>query len=119
MRLPMIALMAAVSLAASFTIAAAGPLPGSSGGGAALIRQTGCGSCHVIPGIPGAQGLAGPPLDHMVHRIYIAGMLRNTPENMTHWIMHPQSVVRGNAMPEMGLTESQAKDIAAYLALLD
>lgn len=91
---------------------------GNAATGAVLIRQVGCGSCHIIPGIRGAQGLAGPPLIHMSHRIYIAGLLRNTPENMVRWLMHPQSIVRGNAMPEMGLTEAQARDIAAYLATL-
>lgn len=86
--------------------------------GAGLIVRVGCGSCHIIPGITGAHGLVGPPLDHMGRRIFIAGLLRNTPENMTLWIMHPQSVVRGNAMPEMGLSEPDSKDIAAYLATL-
>jgi len=86
--------------------------------GAGLILRVGCGSCHIIPGINGARGLVGPPLDHMGRRIFIAGLLRNTPENMSFWIMHPQSVVHGNAMPEMGLSEADARDIAAYLATL-
>lgn len=103
--------------------AAAGPgLAQSSVGdphrGSALILRVGCGSCHIIPGISGAKGLVGPPLDHMSRRIFIAGLLRNTPDNMIHWVMHPQKVVPGNAMPEMGLTEPQARDIAAYLATL-
>lgn len=94
------------------------PVTGDAQRGRALIIAVGCGSCHIIPGIGSAQGLAGPPLDYMSRRIFIAGLLRNTPDNMIHWIMHPQKVVPGNAMPEMGLTTGEARDIAAYLATL-
>lgn len=86
--------------------------------GATLIRQYGCGSCHTIPGINGADGLVGPPLTRMGARIFVAGLLRNTPDNMARWLMNPQQVVPGNAMPDMGLSEKQARDVAAYLATL-
>jgi cytochrome c2 len=92
---------------------------GSPERGALYIKQVGCGSCHIIPGINGAQGLVGPPLDHMGKRIFIAGLLRNTPANMVTWLRFPQQVVPGNAMPEMGLNEGQARDITAYLYTLD
>lgn len=116
MRLPLIILTFIFALAA----AAAGAQPqfGNSARGAALIRQVGCGSCHITPGIRGANGLVGPPLDHMSRRIFIAGLLRNAPDDMVRWIMDPQDVVRGNAMPEIGLSDGQARDIAAYLATL-
>jgi cytochrome c2 len=87
--------------------------------GARLIDQIGCGSCHMIPGVDGAKGLVGPPLDHMGRRIFIAGLLRNTPGNMVTWLRDPQEVVPGNAMPDMGLSEEQARDITAYLYTLD
>jgi cytochrome c2 len=87
--------------------------------GALYIEQTGCGSCHIIPGIAGARGLVGPPLDHMGKRIFIAGLLRNTPANMVTWLRDPQEIVPGNAMPDMGLSEEQARDITAYLYTLD
>jgi putative membrane protein len=83
--------------------------------GARLISHYGCGSCHTIPGINGADGLVGPPLDHWSRRSYIAGVLPNDPENLTLWISHPQSVVPGVDMPEMGIKDSQARDIATYL----
>jgi cytochrome c2 len=117
-RLSLSVICSAAILAVSAIGVWAGPQFGNPAHGAALIRQVGCGSCHIIPGIKGARGLAGPPLDHMSRRIFIAGMLRNTPENMRHWIMHPQAVIHGNAMPEMGLSQTQATDIAAYLATL-
>ena len=86
--------------------------------GAALIERYGCGACHTIPGINGANGLVGPPLNMMGRRIYIAGVLRNTPDNMMRWIRDPQKIVPGNAMPEMGITEAEARDLAAFLETL-
>jgi cytochrome c2 len=87
--------------------------------GAQLIARTGCGACHTIPGIANATGRVGPPLDHMHERAYIAGILRNTPENMVTWLQHPQQVVPGNAMPEMGLSDLDARAITAYLDTLN
>ncbi len=86
--------------------------------GAQLIGQYGCASCHTIPGIAGADGLVGPPLTKLARRVYIAGVLRNSPENLMAWLKNPQRIVPGNAMPDMGLNESQARDIAAYLYTL-
>lgn len=86
--------------------------------GAELIRDYGCGICHQVPGIPNADGLVGPPLSNIGARGYIAGMLRNTPDNLMLWLRHPQRVVPGNVMPEMGITVPDARDIAAYLYTL-
>ena len=87
--------------------------------GAKDIAMAGCGACHMIPGIPTARGLVGPPLDHMGRQIFVAGLLRNTPDNMVTWLRDPQAVVPGNAMPDMSLSEQQARDITAYLYTLD
>jgi cytochrome c len=81
----------------------------------ALIEAYGCGTCHRIPGVNGALGRIGPPLTRFADRAYVAGVLANTPANLVHWIRNPQSVVPGNAMPDMGVTERDARDIAAYL----
>ncbi|MGB7975443.1 MAG: c-type cytochrome [Roseiarcus sp.] len=88
---------------------------GSPAHGAALIAEKGCGACHQIPGIAGANGLVGPPLTLMGRRIFVAGLLRNTPQNLAAWVLEPQRFVPGNAMPSAGLTESEALDVAAYL----
>jgi cytochrome c1 len=72
-----------------------------------------------IPGVSGAEGLVGPPLDRMGKRVYIAGVLRDTPDNMITWLRNPQSFVPNNAMPNMGIDQQQARDIAAYLYTLD
>lgn len=84
----------------------------------ALIRGYGCHSCHLIPGVEGADGLVGPPLIHWGERVYIAGYLPNQPENLVHWIMDPQRFREQTAMPDMGVTERDARDIAAYLFTL-
>lgn len=86
--------------------------------GAILIRSYGCGSCHIVPGIADANGVVGPPLIQIGRRIYIAGMLRNTPDNMIAWLRNPQRFVPGNAMPDMGLSERDASEVAAYLSTL-
>lgn len=92
-------------------------------GGAAIrgkrvIMTKNCGSCHTIPGIPNARGLVGPPLFFFSRRTFIAGELPNTPENLVKWVRSPQSVEPRTAMPTLGLTDQQARDVAAYLYTL-
>ncbi len=83
--------------------------------GRRLIAHYGCGACHVIPGVTQANGLLGPPLTSWGRRGFIAGVLPNSPTYLVRWIMTPQAVVPGNAMPDMGVTQRDAEDIAAYL----
>jgi cytochrome c2 len=83
--------------------------------GRLAIERYGCGACHTIPGVPGARGMVGPPLATVGGRMYIAGMLTNTPQNLVRWIQVPQAVAPGNAMPNLGVSASDARDIAAYL----
>lgn len=87
-------------------------------GKSALVNY-GCISCHSVPGVAGADTLVGPPLTAWSDRTYIAGMLPNTPDNLVAWIMNPQAVVPGNAMPYLGVTKTDAENIAAYLYTLD
>ena len=86
--------------------------------GERLIRQYGCGACHVIPGVPGASGLVAPPLTRFAQRSFIAGQVPNTPNNLVEWIVAPASIVPGTAMPALGLTLQQARDVTAYLYTL-
>ena len=78
-----------------------------------------CSSCHTIPGVAGAFGDIGPSLKGIAKHPQIAGKLPNTDGNMVRWLMHPQQVSPGTAMPDLGLTSAQASKIAAYLATLD
>jgi cytochrome c len=86
--------------------------------GAEWISAFGCGGCHTIPGVNGATANVGPSLARVADRTYIAGVLRNTPAELVRWIRAPQSIVPGNAMPDMGISDAQARDIAAYLYTL-
>lgn len=81
-------------------------------------NRHGCAACHVIPGVAGARGLVGPPLNAMGLRGYIAGRLPNQPENLIRWIAHPQSVDPQTAMPDTGISEDEARHVAAYLYTL-
>lgn len=87
--------------------------------GKQLIHDYGCGACHIIPGVHAARGLVGPPLLYLGQRTMIAGELPNTADNLAHWIEHPKSVNPNTAMPDLGLSEDQAYDIAAYLYSLE
>ena len=51
---------------------------GSPDRGAYSLSRYGCGSCHIIPGISGAQGKVGPSLDGIGARVYVAGTLTTT-----------------------------------------
>jgi putative membrane protein len=86
--------------------------------GALAIRQYGCSSCHTIPGIPGARGTVGPALGGIGGRPYIAGVLTNSPDNLVRWIQHPQQVDPLTAMPDVGVNQAVARDIASYLYTL-
>ncbi|MBV8069756.1 MAG: c-type cytochrome [Acidobacteriaceae bacterium] len=91
---------------------------GSAARGATAISRYGCGSCHIIPGVSGASGLAGPPLSGIGNRIYIAGVLQNTPDNMIRWIENPPAVDEHTVMPNLGVRHQDAIDIAGYLYTL-
>ena len=86
--------------------------------GKLLIREYGCGACHTVPGVRAATGMVGPPLTGIADRMYLAGQLPNTPDNMKRWIREPQLVEGGTAMPNLNVSEEHARDIAAYLYTL-
>ena len=86
--------------------------------GVEAIGRYGCASCHTIPGIAGANANVGPSLERIASRSYLAGEVQNTPDNLMRWIQHPQQIERGTLMPEMGVTDRDAHDIAAYLYTL-
>ena len=87
--------------------------------GAQLISSYGCATCHTVPGVRGADGLVGPPLDKMARRTYLAGEIANSTKNMQRWIRDPQAIEPGTAMPDLGVTQRDAADITAYLYTLD
>lgn len=91
---------------------------GDAARGRQVIDQFRCGACHTIPGVRQANGLVGPPLMFFSRRTMIAGELPNTPDNLVRWLRSPKSVEPGTAMPTLGLSDQQARDVAAYLYTL-
>jgi len=91
---------------------------GSPRRGVEAINRYGCATCHTIPGVPGATALVGPNLQQVASRMYLAGVLPNTPDNMVRWIQHPRDVDPLTAMPNLGVNDADARDIASYLYTL-
>lgn len=91
---------------------------GNPARGRDLTTSYGCGSCHTIPGIRGATATVGPPLTGIASRSFIGGVLANEPDNMVRWLRDPPAVDSNTAMPNVGLNELQARDVAAYLYTL-
>lgn len=127
---------AAVAALAAATLAAAGvgaglvvgmpaapspsaPVAGDAERGRKLLATYHCGACHRIPGVAGARGQAGPPLQGIARRIYLVGELPNEPQMLRRWIADPPALVAATAMPSMGVTPRDAQDIVAYLATLE
>ena len=115
-------IVAAVSLLVPRELDPARELMAFTGGdparGKEMTRQKGCPTCHIIPGIAEAKGLVGPPLGHFASRIYVGGVVPNTPDNLVAWIMDPPKIHPLSAMPATGVSEAEARDIAAYLYTL-
>ncbi|HEX8189498.1 MAG TPA: c-type cytochrome [Pyrinomonadaceae bacterium] len=86
--------------------------------GRSAIERYGCGTCHTIPGVRGADALVGPPLSQAASRSYVGGVLTNSPENMMRWIRDPRAVDNLTAMPTLGVTDRDARDITSYLYTL-
>jgi cytochrome c oxidase subunit II len=92
-----------------------------------FMRST-CIACHAITGTR-AQGRLGPDLTMMGERFSIgAGLMANTEENMTEWILRapelkkgivmPGAQIEAGGMPPTGLSREDARAVAAYLASL-
>jgi cytochrome c2 len=86
--------------------------------GPTLIESYGCSACHTIPGVAKATGTVGPSLDRMNDQIYLAGTLPNTPPNLMLWIQNPREIRPQTAMPDLGVSQEDARDMAAYLYVL-
>lgn len=88
---------------------------GDSDRGRELLDVYGCDACHTIPGVAGAVATVGPPLDDWAQRAYIAGTLVNTPENLIVWLQEPQAIEPRTIMPNLGVSQEDARDMAAFL----
>ena len=86
--------------------------------GKLALGQYACQACHTIPGITSSSPHVGPPLKGLASRSLIAGKLANTPDNLVLWVRDPKAVKPLTAMPDMNVSELDARDMAAYLATL-
>lgn len=86
--------------------------------GVVALARYGCGGCHIIPGVSGARGMVGPPLTDFALRGYVAGVVPNWPRHLVQWVMDPPAISPQTAMPNLGIGEQEARDIAAYLYTL-
>lgn len=91
---------------------------GSAERGRQLIQEYGCVSCHAIPGIAHVGANVGPPLGKMGKRVYVGGVLPNMPDELISWLQNPPAMDPRTAMPNLGISEAEARDIAAYLYTL-
>lgn len=83
--------------------------------GHALIQAYGCGTCHTIENVRGARGKVGPRLKNYAQQHLLAGFLPNTPPNLIAWLIDPVALKPTTGMPAQGVTEAEARHMAAYL----
>jgi len=83
--------------------------------GKLLLEQYSCGTCHEIPGVATAVGRTGPALTSFAQHVYVAGKFPNTPEWLVRWIQDPPALSPQTAMPDLDVSEANARHMAAYL----
>lgn len=88
---------------------------GEAGRGRAAIERYGCSACHTIPGIPGYGANVGPPLGQLASRAYLGGVVPNLPHNLVRWLQDPPALAPRTVMPRLGVSQAEARDMAAYL----
>ena len=86
--------------------------------GRLLVQQYQCAACHFIPEVQGPNGDAGPSLQYMGRLSYIAGSIPNQPENMIRFLQNPPAVKPGTLMPALGISEDEARHMAAFMYTL-
>ncbi|HTE39903.1 MAG TPA: c-type cytochrome [Steroidobacteraceae bacterium] len=116
---------AAILLASTLSACARAPTyepqieNGNAASGKLAMRRLQCNVCHTIPGIGGTQGMVGPPLRQYRRNVYVAGKFPNTANYLVQWIANPPALSPDTAMPALGVSRDDARDIAAYLYSLD
>jgi cytochrome c1 len=84
--------------------------------GEKLWTAKGCLACHALHAVDAPKGMVGPNLANVGARSYLAaGTLKNTDENMVRWIRDPHEIKQGVLMPNLGVTEEEARALVAFL----
>lgn len=88
--------------------------------GRELLDTKGCGACHLFTGVP--QLSTTPPSSGGVPSaaVALAPDLRAAREKLRadgllEWLLDPAAVKPGTQMPDVGLSRSEARDIALYI----
>lgn len=97
---------------------AATPVAGAAADGQQVFRRSACAVCHAVRGTD-AGGAVGPDLTHVASRAMLAaGVLPNTPGNLSGWIANPQGIKPGVIMPAVPLRPQDLHAVVAYLQSL-
>jgi mono/diheme cytochrome c family protein len=91
---------------------------GDAARGREVVARIGCGVCHAVPGVAGARGRVGPPLEGFGARSFIAGTIPNRPDLLMRFVRDAPSLAPATAMPDLPLSEAEARDVAAFLLTL-
>ena len=98
------------------------PSEGAASAGEQIFTTNACIGCHTLRGT-NAAGTIGPDLTHIGGRGTIAaGILDNTPENLTAWLRNPPRQKPGVIMPpaaDLGLSSEEIASLVAYLSGLE
>ncbi|WP_223265002.1 c-type cytochrome [Achromobacter spanius] len=94
------------------------PSTANAARGRQLVSNHGCLACHSVPTVRGPASAVGPPLDNLGRQAYLTGLLPNTPANLVRWLMDPPAINPRTAMPNVGLSQAESQDIAAFLLSL-
>lgn len=94
------------------------PMPPDAARGRLTLTQYGCHGCHRIDGVAGPDSHVGPPLHDFARRLTLPGARPNTHAQVVAWLRDPRAIDPHSAMPDLGVTERDARDMAAYLATL-
>ena len=120
MRRGLVCLAPLAALLAACSEPAAPPgVTGDPARGKVALTQHACHACHQIPGVTGPEVYVGPVLEGLAGRRMIARSLPSTPDNLVRWIRNPQEVDPHTAMPALGVSEVDARDMVAYLLTME
>jgi cytochrome c oxidase subunit 2 len=97
---------------------AAPPEPaGAAAEGKAIFARSACVGCHTIRGV--SAGALGPDLTHFGSRaLFGAGLWPTTGDHVVTWLKDPPALKPGSKMPNLHLTDAEARALAAYLTSL-
>ena len=99
------------------------PAPADAAAGRVLLDTRGCGTCHRFSGVPALKSSPIPVAmepQQQADALLLAPDLRHTrvrfqPGALVPWLLHPRALKPDTPMPEIPLSEEQARQIAAYL----